>query len=111
MQALLLFLTVPSAWFISGCSGHHSGSQGAEAQIRAALDKLDPEDRKFAEAQRFCAVEEENRLGSMGKPFKVVLNDQAVFLCCKGCKAKAERDPDRTLEKVKELKARSTGTP
>jgi hypothetical protein len=28
-----------------------------------------------------------------------------VFLCCKGCEKKALADPDRTLAKVKELKA------
>jgi hypothetical protein len=29
-----------------------------------------------------------------------------VFVCCKSCKRKAEADPDATLAKVAELKAK-----
>jgi hypothetical protein len=89
--------------------GKKADTNSEEADIRAALDQLAPEDRKLAEAQKFCAIEEENRLGSMGKPIKLVLKDQPVFLCCKGCKMKAERDPDKTLAKVKELRAKAGG--
>ncbi len=85
--------------------------QGDQAEIQANLAMLSPEDRKVAEAQRFCAVEEENRLGSMGKPFKVMLKDQPVFLCCKGCQRKALADPDKTLANVKQLKASNAGVP
>jgi Cu(I)/Ag(I) efflux system membrane fusion protein len=77
-----------------------------EAKIRAALDKLNPEDRKLAEAQRFCAVQSENRLGSMGKPIKVMLKGQPVFLCCEACQEDAEAAPDRTLATVRELQKR-----
>lgn len=80
-----------------------------EIQVNQAM--LSPEDRKVAEAQRFCAVEEENRLGSMGKPFKLMVKEQPVFLCCKGCQRKALADPDKTLAKVRQLKARNAGVP
>src|SRR4051794_18149041 len=39
-----------------------------EAEIQKGLAALSPEDRKEAEAQRFCAVNDDSRLGSMGKP-------------------------------------------
>jgi uncharacterized protein (TIGR03000 family) len=81
------------------------------AEIKANLDKLGPEDRKLAEEQGFCAVQVTNPLGSMGKPVKVVLKDQPVFLCCPGCKEKAEKDPDKTLARVMELKAKKTAPP
>lgn len=81
-----------------------------EAEIKAALAKLGPEDRRLAEAQRFCAVMEKNPLGSMGKPVKVMIKDQPVFLCCDGCEDKAKADPDRALRKVEQLKTRVKGT-
>jgi hypothetical protein len=78
-----------------------------EVQIKAALELLDPADRKLAEAQKFCAVESENRLGAMGKPIKVMVKDQPVFICCKGCEKAAKADPDKTLATVKKLKETS----
>ncbi|HVX14230.1 MAG TPA: efflux RND transporter periplasmic adaptor subunit [Pirellulales bacterium] len=74
-----------------------------DARIKAALAKLSREDRKLAEAQRFCAVEEENLLGSMGTPVKLVIEGQPVFLCCEGCEDAAKTDPKKTVAKVKEL--------
>jgi Cu(I)/Ag(I) efflux system membrane fusion protein len=78
-----------------------------EAKIKANLQKLDPEDRRLAEAQRFCPIQDEKRLGSMGKPFKVMIKGQPVFLCCSGCEDDALASPDKTLAKVKELKAKA----
>ena len=75
-----------------------------EAKIKAALDKLDPDDRKLAEEQKFCAVETENRLGLMGKPVKMMIEDETVFLCCKGCEKAALKDPKKTLARVEELR-------
>ena len=77
-----------------------------EAKIKVNLAKLPEADRKVAEAQRYCAVEDDDRLGSMGVPVKVLIKDQPVFLCCKGCAKKANADPDKTLAKAKELKAK-----
>ena len=86
-------------------------SADEEAEIKEELAKLNPEDRKLAEAQKFCVVEEENRLGVMGVPFKVMVKDQSVFLCCKGCRKKALADPEGTLAKVKQLKAKYAAAP
>ena len=73
------------------------------AEIRANLAKLSPKDRQIAEAQKLCPVRGEP-LGSMGAPVKLPLNGQPVFLCCKGCIGKAEKDPDGTLRKAAEFR-------
>lgn len=78
-----------------------------EAEIHTNLGKLNAEDRRLAEAQKSCAVEDDNRLGSMGVPLKVMIKDQPVFLCCKGCQKTALANPDQTLAKVEELKNKS----
>ena len=72
-----------------------------DAKIASELAKLPTADRKGAEAQRFCAVLEESRLGSMGVPIKVTLEGETVFLCCAGCKSQALADPKKILEKLK----------
>jgi hypothetical protein len=79
-----------------------------DAKVENNLAKLSPEDRKLAEAQKYCAVEEENRLGAMGKPYKLVLNGETVFLCCKGCLKAAKADPDKTVAKAKELREKNS---
>jgi hypothetical protein len=78
-----------------------------EAEIKTNLAKLDPDDRKLAEAQRFCAIDDEHRLGAMGKPLKLMIKDKPVFLCCGGCRKQALAEPDKTLAKVEELKQKT----
>jgi hypothetical protein len=113
------------ALLIAGCSGtstqrstvaktpaaQKEDNADIKADIHADLGKLSAEDQKLAEEQRFCAVENEHQLGSMGVPVKIMVNDQPVFLCCKRCEKRALADPDKTLAKVKELKAKAAATP
>ena len=74
------------------------------ADIRDGLSKLSPEDRKFAEAQRLCPVLGKP-LGIMGKPLKVDLGKgRSVWVCCKGCPDRAQKDAESTLKKVEEFK-------
>jgi hypothetical protein len=82
-----------------------------EAKVAANLAKLSPEDRKLVEAQKVCAVQPDNPLGSMGVPVKVMVLGHPVFLCCKGCRDKALVDPIQTLAKVKELKGENAAPP
>jgi Cu(I)/Ag(I) efflux system membrane fusion protein len=77
------------------------------ARVKANLAQLSDEDRRLAEAQRYCPVEQDNLLGSMGKPVKLVLKRQTVFLCCPSCEDEAKADPDKTLATVEKLKARA----
>jgi hypothetical protein len=93
-----------------GCANSGSPQEKAqetEATIKANLAKLDPDDRERAEEQKYCAVETANRLGAMGKPIKVTIKDETVFLCCKGCEKTAKKDPDKTLARVEELRIRA----
>jgi fructose-specific component phosphotransferase system IIB-like protein len=78
-------------------------------KLTTALAKLPAADREAAEAQRFCAVMSEHRLGSMGAPVKVVISGKPVFLCCEGCREKALADPEGTLAKADKLRAAREG--
>jgi hypothetical protein len=108
---LLLFGTLALAGCTTGTveratekSTAAAAAKEEEADIQKALAGLDPADRELAEQQKFCAVQNKNRLGEMGTPVKVMVKDQPVFLCCKSCKEEALADPDKTLAKVKELR-------
>ncbi len=70
----------------------------------AELAKLSPEDRAAAESQKYCAIAAGSFLGGMGAPIKLELDGKSVFLCCKGCVAKAQANPAATLAKVEELR-------
>ena len=76
------------------------------ARIQEAMAKLSPDDRRLAQAQVFCAIDQDSRLGSMGPIHKLMLKGQPVFLCCKGCAAEAMAHPDDTLLKVQNLMSR-----
>ena len=65
----------------------------------------------LAQDQGFCPVQKETRLGSMGTPFKVEIEGQAVFLCCDGCREEARAHPDQTLAAVRRLKANAQSGP
>jgi len=74
------------------------------ADIREGLAKLTPEERKLAEAQRLCPILGKP-LGIMGMPLKVDLGKgRSVFVCCKGCPDRAQKDAEGTLRKVEEFK-------
>ena len=74
-----------------------------DPKLRTSLNKLSPEDRRLAIAQRWCPVMDDSRLGSMGMPVKVMIDSKPVFLCCEGCKEAALEKSDETLARVKEL--------
>ncbi len=84
-----------------------SASRDEEDRIRFVLARLSPQDRLLAESQQFCPVLADNRLGSMGAPQKVMVNGEAVFLCCKGCITDALAKPEATLNRIKEFKDRA----
>lgn len=78
----------------------------ADEEIRAARAKLNEKNRQVVDAQEWCPVMVDHRLGEMGEPFKLMVKDQPVFVCCKGCQRKALADPETTLKKVAEFKAK-----
>lgn len=87
---------------------------GGDMQTATAPDQptpdQQPDDQALAEAQGYCPVMTDTKLGEMGPPVKLMVKGQdgreePVFVCCKGCKRKALADPNTTLTKVTELKA------
>jgi hypothetical protein len=74
-----------------------AGRQGQETRPEPGPqpNKTSAEDDKTLIAkQKVCPVTGEP-LGSMGEPFKVVVNGRTVFLCCKGCEKKLRKDPEK----------------
>jgi len=69
------------------------------------LKELDEADRKLAEKQRVCPKTGE-LLGSMGKPYKIMLKDRVVFLCCEGCEEEVKKDPETYLKRLDALMAK-----
>jgi uncharacterized protein (TIGR02231 family) len=90
-----------------------AGSRGATSaemtRIKTEMAKLSPEDRRIAESQVFCAIDQDNQLGSTGPILKEMIKGQPVFLCCKGCVAEARSHPDETLAQQQKLIARMAG--
>jgi Cu(I)/Ag(I) efflux system membrane fusion protein len=104
-------LTARSKSSASRTSPTMSPSGKREAQVKANLAKLNAEDRRLAEQQKFCAVHSDELLGSMGAPMVLEIKGQKVFICCPACKDDALEDPEQTLAKVKELKAKAASMP
>lgn len=75
-------------------------------EVAAERAALPAADRTLVDAQEWCAVNNKERLGSMGPPVKLDVNGQPVFLCCAGCKKKALADPAATLARVDGLKSK-----
>jgi len=81
-----------------------------QVKIRAAMEKLSPEDRRIAEAQVYCAVDHETALGAMGPILKVMAKGQPVFVCCKGCESEVKKNPDDALLQLQKLMGRMNAT-
>ncbi len=82
----------------------HAQAAEEETKLAAELAKLGAKDRRLAQEQRFCAVNNENRLGSMGVPVKLMIQGQPVFLCCEGCRDEALANAARSIERVNQLR-------
>jgi Cu(I)/Ag(I) efflux system membrane fusion protein len=103
--------------YFGGSGGSKSGSsvtnvrpstpEDEDAKLTAVLAALPEADRKLVEAQQFCPILPDNRLGSMGEPVKLMIDGQAVFVCCAGCKKQALDHPQETLAKVAGLKQKT----
>lgn len=56
--------------------------------------------------QKTCPVMGDD-LGAMGTPIPVTVKGQTIYVCCRGCVAKVQRDPDTHLAKVAAERAKS----
>jgi hypothetical protein len=98
--------------FLSGCDSGPprptlSRQAAAIEKIKIERAQLSVEDRALVDAQEWCVISDDQRLGSMGAPIKLNIKGQPVFICCKACRTKAENDPDATLAKLEELKTKA----
>ena len=73
---------------------------GLDKDVVTALSQLSADDRTAALAQKVCPVSDEP-LGSMGKPPKLTVEGQEVFLCCDGCEDRLRKEPATYLAKLK----------
>ncbi len=92
-----------------GESGTHTGHDASAGHGTAMTNKLTVStsttaDKAAIDQQRVCAVAG-SQLGGMGTPVKVTRNGQSLFLCCKGCVAKVEKDPAGYFAKAAQLRA------
>ncbi len=76
-----------------------TASSGFSDEELASLNELPAEDRELAKQQRICPVTDMN-LGSMGKPYKLVVEGRTIFLCCQGCEEQVKADPAAALKKL-----------
>ena len=103
-----------AAFVLAGCGDGKPvapAAAGETGEVGAERAKLSAEDRVLVDAQEWCAVSTDERLGAMGPPLKLDVKGQPVYVCCKGCQRKALADPDATLAKVAELKAKKAAAP
>jgi hypothetical protein len=83
-------------------AGNHASDAwktGLDEEVVTALSELSDADRTAALAQKVCPVTDKP-LGSMGKPPKVTVAGQEVFLCCAGCEEEIKSKPDEYLAKL-----------
>jgi YHS domain-containing protein len=112
-SSLQLFtgLALAAAMLLAGCSSETATTQpqaqsvssdwkmGLDADVVAALSELSDSDRTGALSQNVCPVSGK-QLGVMGKPPKVTIEGQEVYLCCDGCDSEIKSDPGKYLAKL-----------
>lgn len=116
-RLMALTVVVATTVVLTGCNKNEPQAETSAHQtkhtshptdeVAAERAKLDPAERALVEAQEWCVISTDERLGSMGPPLKLDIQGQPVFVCCKGCKSKAEANPEKMLAKVQELKAKA----
>lgn len=80
-----------------------NGAQGSAAspapKVAVIVVETTPADDAAIRLQGICPVMK-TALGSHGPPTKLLIGDQVLFVCCKGCVAKVQNDPAEYLAMV-----------
>lgn len=77
-----------------------SHTEPFKSQIAAARQKPELlDDAALMALQRICPVTG-LKLGSMGDPLKVWIDNQEVFICCAGCESTLKESPEEYLTKL-----------
>ena len=64
-----------------------------------AVSSVTAADREEIARQRVCPVMG-SELGSHGEPIKLTIGEQSLYICCRGCLARVEEDPQAYLAKA-----------
>jgi hypothetical protein len=75
------------------------GAPSATPTARVAPSGLSLEDKLLIQRQKVCPVLGHG-LGSMGEPFRVVVEGRSVFLCCESCWPALKENPGKYLAKL-----------
>jgi YHS domain-containing protein len=92
--------------FVFCCPPCEDTVRAEPAKYIATLDKAVAEKQKADYPLSTCVVSGQP-LDAMGGPINVVIANQLVQLCCKGCVSKVEQDPAGILAKVAEARKAS----
>jgi hypothetical protein len=84
-------------------AGPQKGSPAVASGDASPPAAAKPTDKELIDQQKTCPVTDQ-KLGSMGKPVKVVVKDRTVFLCCSACKKKLLANPEKYFKKLDEKK-------
>lgn len=57
-------------------------------------------EKEVIAAQKNCPVSGKS-LGSMGAPIRTTVKDQDVYVCCRGCIARLQKEPDKYLANLR----------
>ncbi len=81
------------------CAGCEKKIKADPARYIGDVDAAVIKSQEGSYAVKTCPVSGEE-IGSMGEPVKMVVANQLIELCCKGCKKKVDADPAKYLSKV-----------
>lgn len=88
-----------------GCRGPSNWPSAAGPGSSKRIPEVAPTvDSRPYGGQKTCPVMDET-LGSMGPAIPVKVKNDTIYVCCEGCAAKVQRDPDRYLPMVKAERA------
>ncbi|MCA9079491.1 MAG: hypothetical protein KDA58_02985 [Planctomycetaceae bacterium] len=107
---LCLSLLVGCANDTPPASGGAGTETGMPAEHNDEAPALSAEDQALADAQKICPVAGSD-LGSMGTPYKVMIGDRPVFLCCSHCEGELKKNPEKYLAILDEAKSAADGEP
>ena len=103
---LVAMLTLVGLVFVgvSGCGhdhdNHDHGAHDSDTSAPAAGTEVTAAKPYLLD---FCVVSNE-KLGSMGKPKRIVYEGQEIKLCCGGCEKDFRKDPAKFLKQIAEAK-------
>ena len=90
----------PSTALAGGCCGGET----------PATNEAKPDAKAKPYPLTTCIVSGE-KLGEMGDPFVFTYNGQEIKLCCKSCKKKFDKEPEKFLKQLAEAQKSATAGP